>query len=232
MTGGGMTEEITMQRSAVIDLIEMRWQALMHGLGADAQLAEAGLAHLVEAYSAPGRHYHTLDHVAALLRLLEQHAAALTDRIAAELAIFFHDAVYEPGRNDNEARSAALAATWLERLGAGPDLIAKVERYILATRHGTDTDNDAIEPDLALLLDLDLSVLGSNPSVYATYAADIRSEYGLLDEATYRAGRRRVLTQFLARPRIYRTEELHAKWDAPARANMTWELGQLDKAGG
>jgi predicted metal-dependent HD superfamily phosphohydrolase len=213
-------------RSAVVEKLEARWCALLDRLGVGAGAAAPTFAELVRAYSGSGRHYHTLDHIAALLHLLDQHGEGLADGSAVELAIFFHDAVYVPTRSDNEAESATLARERLAALGLPAGLIARVADLILATRHGIEhvEQHDA---DLDLLLDLDLSILAADRSVYAAYARSIRSEYTSYPDGTYRPGRQRVLGQFLARPRIYETERLHRLWDAAARANLTWELAEL-----
>jgi predicted metal-dependent HD superfamily phosphohydrolase len=203
-----------------------RWQDLMARLGIDANAARPVLAELLALYGETGRHYHTLDHIADLLQLLDSHGLAVSDRNALELVIYFHDAVYDPRRSDNEAASAALAGKRLTTLNLPVGLVAKVERYILATRHdaGGWLPDDA---DLALLLDLDLAVLGAERSVYAAYAQAIRSEYGMYPEDAYRAGRRKVLSAFLARPQIYGTPALKDLWEAPARDNLAWEIGEL-----
>jgi predicted metal-dependent HD superfamily phosphohydrolase len=188
--------------------------------------AAAALDDLVHAYGEPHRHYHTLDHVAALLALLGRHAGAGADRDALTLAILFHDVVYDPMRPDNEAASAARASERLASLGLRPDLVAKVGRYILATRHGRPAEATG-EADLALLLDLDLSVLAAEADEYRAYAQAIRREYASVPDRLYRPGRRRVLEGFLARERIYLTPRLAALWEGPARANLAAEIADL-----
>lgn len=216
-----------MQASAVLETIAQRWRSLMDRRAVPGKAGDPVLAEITGAYSAPGRHYHTLSHIADLLQLLDAHGHAVGDRDAVELAIYFHDAVYDPLRRDNEAASAALAGKRLTALNLPGGLVAKVERYILATRHdaGGWLPDDA---DLALLLDLDLAVLGSTRQIYSDYARAIRSEYSMYPDDAYRAGRKKVLTAFLALPRIYGTPGLQALWEAPARDNLAWEIGELE----
>ncbi len=208
--------------------LDARWRALFARLGVDPDAAAPAFADLVHAYSAQGRHYHTLDHIAALFALLDRHGAGVADRNAIELAIFFHDAVYAPTRSDNEAQSAALARGRLTALGlpcgacwqgSGPDPCHSArERAIgAAGRCG---------PGVAR----SISTCRSWPPTalhIAAYARAIRSEYAVYPDAVYRPGRRHVLGHFLARPRIYRTGRLHELWDAAARANLEWELAEL-----
>ena len=188
--------------------------------------AAAALEDIVRAYREPHRHYHTLDHVAALLALLGRHAVAGSDCDTLTLAILFHDVVYDPMRPDNEAASAARASERLASLGVPPELIAKVGCYILATRHGRPAEAIG-EADLALLLDLDLSILAAAADEYRSYAEAIRREYASVPDRLYRPGRRRVLEGFLARERIYLTPRLAALWERPARANLVAEIADL-----
>lgn len=206
------------------DEIARRWRGLMLRLGIDPGTARPVLDELLALYGETGRHYHTLDHVAALLHLLDTHGQGVTDRDAVELAIFFHDAVYDPARRDNEEASAALTRGRLAALGVAADVIGRVEQLILATRHTSDIADD----DTALLVDLDLSVLAAELTVYAAYASAIRLEYAMYPDHMYRPGRKNVLSAFLARPQIYGTPALRALWEAPARGNLAWEVGELD----
>jgi predicted metal-dependent HD superfamily phosphohydrolase len=207
--------------------LRSRWHALTARLGFAQAPSAALFDELAQAYAGPGRHYHDLGHIAQLLSLLDRYGQDLRDRDAVELAIFFHDAVYVPIRSDNEAASAALAHARLTALGATEPLVREVERLILATRHGTAIADAGSDPDLALLLDLDLSILGAEHAVYAAYAAAIRREYAVVPDIVYRPGRRRVLAEFLARPRIYATPRLYEAWEAAARANLQWESAAL-----
>jgi predicted metal-dependent HD superfamily phosphohydrolase len=208
-------------------LVQAAWDDLVRRHAQADSATDAVLSDLVCAYSQPHRHYHTLDHIAALLRLLTQHGAAVADCDAVRLAILFHDVVYDPARGDNEAASAALAARQFAGLGFPGPLIAEVERFILATRHGPDAEIAAADADVALLLDLDLAVLAAPWDEYHAYAQAIRREYALYPDAVYRPGRRRVLEGFLARDHIYRTEWLRALCEAPARTNLTREIAAL-----
>lgn len=201
------------------------WRDLVRRHGCASVSAERVLADLLRAYAEPHRHYHTLGHIAELLQLLEQHGGAL-DGDAVKLAILFHDVVYDPARQDNEGVSAKLAVEQSASLGFPGQLIAKVERYILATQHGASLPA-AGDADLHLLLDLDLSVLAAPRERYGGYAQAIRQEYAAVPGELYRSGRRRVLEAFLARPEIYVTERLRALWEAPARVNLSSEIAAL-----
>jgi predicted metal-dependent HD superfamily phosphohydrolase len=204
----------------------MCWEEVSARAGCDGRSAEAALDEIVRAYGEPHRHYHALGHIAQLLALLDRHGAAATDRDALLLAILFHDVVYDPARHDNEQASARRASEQLTALGFRQEIVAKVAHYILATRH--DQPPQAIgDADLALLLDLDLSVLAAEPADYRAYAQAVRREYAFVPDHLYRPGRRRVLQGFLARERIYETDALYAAWERIARVNLAEEIAAL-----
>lgn len=198
---------------------------------ANGPLIDAALkAELSGLYAQPGRHYHGLSHIEALLALLDRHRALFHDPQAAEAAIWFHDAIYDSRRGDNEARSAALAA---ERL-AGRTAAGRVAR-IVAMIEATAThalpdmaDGDALG-DAALFLDMDLAVLGASPEAFAGYEAAVRREYGWVDGPAWARGRAAVLEKFLARPRIFHTETFGRRYEAQARLNLARSLAALAK---
>jgi predicted metal-dependent HD superfamily phosphohydrolase len=182
------------------------------------------LSTLIERHAEPHRHYHTLKHVLALLRHLEQqrHLATATETLTA--AILFHDAVYDTRRQDNETRSAELAGVQLSAIGWSPSTVERVQQLVLATHHHQAPPDDH---DAWLFLDLDLSILSAEPATYDRYAQDIRREYAWVPEADYHQGRARVLKAFLSRDHVYRTPTLAARWEPLARANIARELAQL-----
>jgi predicted metal-dependent HD superfamily phosphohydrolase len=205
---------------------ERCWYGLTLRQGCAESAAAVVLEQLAQAYGEPHRHYHTLDHIGALLALLDRHGRGAADPDALRLAILFHDVVYDPTRHDNEQASAAVAAERLARLGFAESLVAKVAHYIIATRHDRPTEAMG-DADLALLLDLDLSILAAAPGDYRAYAGAVRREYAFVPDHLYRPGRRRVLEGFLARERIYLTKPLYALWEEPARANVAAEIATL-----
>src|SRR5215468_9451009 len=177
-------------------------------------------AELVCAYTAPERHYHGLRHIEALLRLALACADAIADYEAMEAAIWFHDAVYETRRHDNEQRSADLAAARLAGTTA-PDRIARIAAMIRATagHRMPDFVDAAAAQDCALFLDMDLAILGSPAAEFEDYEHAVRREYDWVSEPQWRAGRRAVLTDFLARPAIYVTAQFRTSYEEAARRN-------------
>jgi predicted metal-dependent HD superfamily phosphohydrolase len=179
-------------------------------------------ADLVERHGEPHRRYHTLDHVGAVLGHLDTTAAGIDDRRALELATWFHDAVYDPQRPDNEAASAALAHAELLAAGADQDVVDDVVRLVATT-----ADHRATTDDEHALCDADLAVLGAGPEGYEAYRRAVRAEYGYLDDELWRIGRSAVLRSMLAGGRLFHSPAFAARADQ-ARRNLAGELADLD----
>jgi predicted metal-dependent HD superfamily phosphohydrolase len=206
--------------------LQQRIETVLGGYGADAAIVETAACELIAAYSEAGRHYHGLAHIEALLRLADAYRDRLADPESVELAILYHDAVYDPTQSDNEVRSAVLAREQLTHLGAPQLLVDRVAVLIDLTRHSA-TEPPPNDNDAYCFLDWDLSVLGTAPQIYDAYAAAIRREYAHVPDSAYRTGRGKVLSGFLAQPGIYQTAEFKHLWEAPARANIQRELATL-----
>lgn len=202
-----------------------RWHRLMDSLGIGEEAAWSVLEDLRRRYNEAHRVYHNQAHLEALFSLLEEYE--IPERPAVELAVWFHDAVYDPTRTDNEERSAELARTRLDQLGLQEALRQRVRELILATK-----THQAADPTAAWLLDADLAILGAEPEAYAAYAKAIRLEYAWLPEELYRQGRAKVLSVFLERPQIYRTEPFRERFEARAWQNLAEELESLRKTAG
>lgn len=177
---------------------------------------------LVARYGEPQRHYHTLAHVSACLKWLDRFSAPAERGHEVELALWFHDAVYEPRARNNEQRSAELATEALTRLGIAPEAVANVAEHIAATEQHRAGTNDA-----KLVVDLDLSILGAALHDFDRFEAQIRAEYSHVEPEVFRAGRRRVLEDFLSRPRIFEVPAVRALLEPPARSNLERRIREL-----
>lgn len=179
-------------------------------------------------YEESSRAYHGLSHIRALLKHLSEQRALAKAPLSIELAIWFHDAVYDTTRHDNEEQSAQLAERYMPEWGCAPELVAAVASKVRATQRHEWLDGDS---DTALFLDLDLSVLASRTEVYDRYAEQIAQEYAWVPPELYRAGRIKVLQGFLSRPTIFFTPVLAEQWDVLARENLHRELSALTLVG-
>lgn len=180
------------------------------------------------AYQEPHRRYHTLVHIEdCLSRLAATPGLDDHERDLLVQAIWWHDAVYDPLRPDNEARSADLAREALAGAKAPEADIAEIERLILLTKGHTVEAGDRLG---ALMVSIDLSILGAEPAAYAAYARAIREEYAAVPDEIYRAGRARVLESFLAAPVLFPDPAFATALDAQARRNLAAEIAELTRA--
>ena len=185
-------------------------------------------AELSDLYRAPSRHYHSLAHVEALLALAREYRADLTDPQAVEAAIWFHDAIYDSLRGDNEARSAALAAAKLAPR-VEPARLFRITAMIEATAIHVlpDLGDEAATGDAAFFLDMDLSILGAPQSAFDSYEAAVRREYAWVNDEAWAAGRAAVLRKLLARPTIFITEAFRQRYEVVARKNIARSIAAL-----
>jgi predicted metal-dependent HD superfamily phosphohydrolase len=181
---------------------------------------------LVARYGEPHRAYHTLDHLAFCFGEYDRVAGQIQEPVALEFAIWFHDAVYDTHRPDNELRSAEWAVAVLADCGVDAALRQRVYDLILATRH----DRPPSDADASYLVDIDLAILGQPPLRFDQYDADIRQEYAWVPEAEFRTKRAAILRSFLARDRIYQTTFFFDCYEAQARQNLDQAVRRLSRA--
>ncbi|MEZ5235347.1 MAG: hypothetical protein R2749_21975 [Acidimicrobiales bacterium] len=161
-----------------------------------------------------------------MLRALDELAAQGSPSAALRLAAWYHDAVYDPtaAAGDNERRSAELAERG--RLGvAAPLLVADVARWfgpLPPTGSTVSRRRWWRRRRCSSMLISPCSVVRP-PSTTATPTG---SEYGHLDEATYRR-RAAVLQRFAERDRLYSARRRKTPVEAAARANLDRELAAL-----
>ena len=200
-----------------------RWAALCRRLGAE-QDALPIFTRLEAAYAEPARAYHTAEHISDCLAQLDRSHSRVARPDEVEAAIWFHDAVYHPGREDNEGRSADLARIALAESSVSPDSASRIAELVLITRHERVSE----EPHAALLCDVDLSILGRSPDAFDRFERQIRQEYARVPDSVYRSTRSAILRRFLTRPCIYQTAYFRNRYEAAARANLARLIDQLE----
>ncbi|GAA2759254.1 HD domain-containing protein [Actinopolymorpha rutila] len=176
---------------------------------------------LLARYAEPTRRYHDLRHLTEVLDRIDHLAEFAREVDAVRLAGWFHDAIYDPHRSDNEEASARLATQALARCGVDGPTAAEVSRLVLLTSGHAPADDDS---NGAVLCDADLAVLSTAPERYAVYVADVRSEYAHVPDAAFRQGRAAILSDLAARDRLFGTDYGRAHWEKRARHNLAAEL--------
>jgi predicted metal-dependent HD superfamily phosphohydrolase len=193
---------------------ETSWQRVWDRLGLKAP--EGLRERLISAYGEPHRRYHSLQHLNECITHFESTVDLAIHPGEVELALWFHDAIYELQAKNNEQRSADWAVEEMMRSGAQAGQTSRVHALIMATCH-TVIPGDA---DQQLLVDIDLAILGADPARFTEYDAQVKAEYSWVPEAVYRVKRREVLRGFLDRPVIYNTLYFRARHEQQARVNL------------
>lgn len=170
---------------------------------------------VVDKYSEPHRHYHTLDHIRHCLVRLDQARHLAVEPAAVELAIWFHDVIYDPAKDDNELRSALFFDSHLGVHLPG-ELAARVHRLIMDTEHPSEPDDG----DARLMVDIDLSSFALPWEEFIRDTNAIREELAHLSEEQFTAGKLKFLDSLLSRPRFYLSDYFHDRLEDRARRNI------------
>lgn len=203
-------------------MLQTSWLRCWQALGASGD-GRGLMERLLAAYGEPQRKYHTLQHLSECVSLLERCLPLAEHPAEVEIALWFHDAVYDVRGKDNEARSAAWAQAELRVGGVSAEVVERVTRLIMATCHaalpaGTDQQ---------LLVDVDLAILGASRPRFIEYEAQVRAEYEWVPGWLFRRKRRDILKEFLARQPIYNTPLIRDELESQARENLAYSIVQL-----
>jgi predicted metal-dependent HD superfamily phosphohydrolase len=177
-------------------------------------------------YDTGSRQYHNMMHIYACLSLLDEldDMGGLIEKKVAELALFWHDAVYVPGSNENEEASARLLDAVAPLLHV-PREAEQAKFAIYATQH---RDGSFGSRTVDAVVDIDLSILGAPKAKYATYVSQVRGEYEHVSNEAWRVGRVGFLAKMIARASIFTLPEMHDRFENQARINMRDELFALE----
>ena len=199
-----------------------RWHEAWQALGAP-RVDEDLCRRLNACYSEPHRRYHTLQHLAECFAHLDVLREATERPAEVEIALWFHDAIYDTRRADNEERSAEWARDSAVAAGLAPETAVRIHSLVMATKHQAVP----VGRDAEALIDADLGILGAEPARFDEYEEQVRVEYSWVPEALYRSERRKVLQDFAGRRAIYATERFRVSREARARANLARSLDRL-----
>lgn len=185
---------------------------------------EALFHKLRQAYGEQQRVYHDFSHIRRCLEEFDRVQDRLEHPDEVELAIWFHDIVYDPKSSRNEEDSAAYAASEMKDAAISHESTKMVKDFILATRH-----NGAVDcPDAQYLMDIDIATLGSIPEIYQEYETNIRKEYEWVPDSLYREKRKELLMSFLNNDQIYHTPFFRFKYAQMARKNLETAIKALN----
>ena len=209
----------------MINDLKHRWFELFSSFSDNEQFLEKHFDLLLNHYKHSSRYYHNEQHLQHMLLQSKSNSVCIDDRWLLDVTIFFHDVIYDVKKKDNELKSAIYASDFLSVLGIDSQYISEVKCLINSTsKHLVMCDNKEVN---AWLLDIDLSILGSDWESYHQYMKDIRKEYAIYPMILYKKGRKKVLKRFLERERIYFTDQFYVLSEIKARENLTRELKML-----
>ena len=204
--------------------LQQKWTNLISSFTQKEELIVSSWKLIEQHYTQKNRAYHNLTHIQAMLQEAEQHLTQLEDEEGLQLAIWFHDIIYNPLKKDNEQRSAEVARQLLHQTSLSPERIHRCYQQILLTiKHEPLPTSTS---DGQFLIDFDLEVLSRDWEAYQLYSQQIRKEYWMYPGPLFRKGRKQAMERFLQRPAIYQTPFYRAK-EAQARANIQREMEEL-----
>lgn len=203
------------------------WQRLGATRQADSALADA-YAELMTRFAETHRHYHTARHVGECLTHFDGARTLCEHANEVELALWFHDAIYNPRAKDNESQSAGWAVRVMQDANVPADSSAearaRVHGLIMATCHDALPDT----PDAQVLVDIDLAILGADAARFDAYEREVRAEYAFVPDFLFRRTRKKILQGFLDRAPIYSTEYFRQQLEKKARENLARSLAGLN----
>ena len=208
-----------------LDRFQALWQRnLLPGAADD---SEAIHQRLLDGYGEAHRHYHTLDHIEHCLGMFEQCSHLVERPDALELAIWFHDIILQPGRHDNEARSADYYLELTDGIQSD-DTRHLVSRLIMNTLHNGDSIEDA---DGIYMVDIDLSSFGLPWEDFLRDSRNIRAENPQLSDSQYFINQTGFQRSLLARERFFLSDFFYQRFEKQARANVERYFEHLDNSG-
>lgn len=199
-----------------------RWHRLWSQFGARTS-PDRVYAMLSRYYAESHRRYHTLEHIRHCLKEYDRVSHTAEQPNALELALWFHDAVYDTFASDNEERSAELAAQTLRQAGLSDSVVTATADLIRATDHASVLRTF----DGQLIHDIDLAILGKPEEQFDRYEQQIRQEYCWVPRQRFTRRRAEILHSFLDRKSVYATPLFVATHEEQARHNLRRALEHL-----
>lgn len=192
-----------------------RFVALWRDLGAPAAWASALYGELRRLYAEPDRRYHTPAHICHCLREFDRIRHLLRDPPSVELALWFHDAIYQLGGKLNERDSACL---FLERSRGRLDALRRrrVARMILATVHPSSPRDS----DTRFLVDIDLSSFALPWPEFLRDSVNVRRESTACSDAEWCARQMAFLDCLVEHPPFFFSEYYREHHEQQAQDNI------------
>lgn len=167
------------------------------------------------------RYYHNYQHVESILNQIDEVYLTQEQRVTMLLSAFYHDVFYTIGCKNNEIKSAKKLLTHF-RFFEAINIISKANEIIRAT-----TFHESNDELTCLFIDMDMSILGSEPKAYKDYLNAIKKEYSIIPQRMFKRGRRQFILSTLDRDAVFLTSDYQGKYEDKARYNLQQELLEL-----
>ncbi len=199
-----------------LDSFQALWQRCLRAGIKDESSTEV-YHRLIKAYKEPQRVYHTLNHIKSCFAMFEEVKHLPDNPDALALAIWFHDAIYEIGNNDNEQRSADWFMSETNDL-FDDKLREQVYAHIMATLHcGHEIEN----LDSQYMVDIDLSSFGKPWPEFLRDSGYVRKERPDISDEVFYAKQCDFQKVLIERPRFYQSDFFFEHYEDQARQNLT-----------
>ena len=181
-------------------------------------------AQIVDRYNEKHRCYHTLRHLEECFEHWASVRSTTSHPAEVEVALWFHDAIYDTRRNDNEQRSANWAREIALLAAVSMEASQRIFDLIMYTRHAVQ---QPVGADAQTLIDIDLAILGADSDRFVEYEDQIRREYSWVPDNDFQKARFAILNEFLKREHIYFTSWFRDRYETRARDNIGQSLETL-----
>jgi predicted metal-dependent HD superfamily phosphohydrolase len=152
----------------------------------------------------------------------------MDDPGAVEIAIWFHDAIYEPGAKDNEQRSAELFQKYAQASGCSDVAFQRrIHDLIMITTHHEQPG----WKDEQFIVDIDLSSFGLPWDEFEQDGRRIRAECAEMSDDAYYPGHVKFLQMLQERPTFFFTDFFQKRYEQTARENIERLITSLRKRG-
>ena len=178
-------------------------------------------------YQESHRRYHTPEHVEHCLEQFDAAREHLDAPDAVELAVWYHDVIYDVKSRENELESARLFQRRARDRVPG-DQVDEVVALIMVTVHTRIAPETT---DQAFMVDIDLSSFGLPWDRFITDSIAVRDEFAHLSDAEFFPKQRDFLRSLLARDSFCYTEFFRRRHEQQARRNIEGYLRDLEQRG-
>ncbi|WP_426417758.1 HD domain-containing protein [Aestuariirhabdus sp. LZHN29] len=197
---------------------KLRFTRLWNSLfGIDAKTpAENAWREIAHYYALKDRFYHTGEHITFCLQQFDEACTHLEAAREVEMALWFHDIIYQMDSEKNEADSADF---FCQLVGDKQNCLKARDRIASLIMDTTHKSAPA-SIDGRYLADVDISSLARPWEEFLQDSLNVRKESPHLSDVDYKAGQRKFFQSLLNRPHVFYTQYFRQHSEQQARDNL------------